>query len=70
MSKHVTVPIPAVPGINLSFRPTTYFGPLPLETHLLSHVTGHERRELEFPGFGGQGKDSGFAGGPPPCQPR
>ena len=41
-----TAPVPAVPGIDLSFQPTTYFGPLPLETHLLAHVTGHERREF------------------------
>ena len=44
MSKYV--PVPAVRGIDLSFRPTTYFGPLPLETHLLAQVTGHERREF------------------------
>lgn len=30
--------------INLSFRPTTYFWPLPLETHLLSTVKGAERQ--------------------------
>jgi len=46
MSRHVAVPVLVVPGINLSFRPTTYFGPLPLETHLLAHITGHERREF------------------------
>lgn len=44
MAKHVAVP--AVPGIDLSFRPRTYFGPVPLETHLLSRVAGQERREL------------------------
>ena len=26
MSKHVPVVVPAVPGIDLSFRPRTYFG--------------------------------------------
>lgn len=44
MNEHVVTP--EVRGIDLSFRPRTYFGPLPLETHLLAHVTGHERREL------------------------
>jgi hypothetical protein len=46
MTMHVATPLPEVPGIDLLFRPPTYFGPLPLETHLLAHVTGHERREL------------------------
>ena len=46
MSKHAAVPVPAVPGIDLSFRPSTYFGPLPLETHLLAHVTCYRRREI------------------------
>jgi hypothetical protein len=45
MTKHVPATVPAVPGINLSFRPRTYFGPVPLETHLLSRVAGQERRE-------------------------
>src|SRR5690349_18698202 len=36
--------VPAVPGIDLTFRPPTYFGPIPAETHLLAHVTGYERR--------------------------
>lgn len=43
MSKHVAVP---VPGIDLSFWPRTYFGPLPLDTHLLAHVAGYRRREI------------------------
>ena len=30
--------------INLDFRPATYFWPLDLETHLLSHVKGTQRR--------------------------
>jgi hypothetical protein len=46
MSKHVSVTVPAVPGIDLSFRPRTYFGPVSLETHLLSRVAGQERREV------------------------
>jgi hypothetical protein len=45
MTEHVSATIPAVPGIDLSFRPRTYFGPVPLETHLLSRVAGQERRE-------------------------
>jgi hypothetical protein len=46
MTKHVSATVPAVPGIDLSFRPRTYFGPVPLETHLLSRVAGQERREI------------------------
>jgi hypothetical protein len=46
VTKHVVPRIPEVPGIDLSYRPRTFFGPLPLETHLLARVTGHERREL------------------------
>jgi hypothetical protein len=46
MTKHVAIPVPEVPGIDLSFRPRTYFGPIPLQTHLLARVTGQERREL------------------------
>jgi hypothetical protein len=40
MIKHVSATVPAVPGIDLSFRPRTYFGPIPLEIHLLSRVAG------------------------------
>jgi hypothetical protein len=43
-AQQVTVPL--IPGIDLAFRPRTYFGPIPAETHLLAHVTGHERREF------------------------
>ena len=39
------VPVPEVPGIDLSFRPSTYFGPFPLETLPLARVKGHHRRE-------------------------
>ena len=39
-------PIPAVRGIDLSYQPRTYFGPLPLETLPLARVRGHARREL------------------------
>jgi hypothetical protein len=38
--------VPAIAGIDLAFRPRSYFGPIPAETHLLAHVTGHERREF------------------------
>jgi hypothetical protein len=40
MTKHVAV----VPGIDLSFRPRTYFWPLGLETHLLTRIKGAERK--------------------------
>ncbi len=33
-------------SINLDFRPETYFWPLNLETHLLSHIKGAKRREI------------------------
>lgn len=33
-----------IPGIDLNFRPTSYFWPLGLEKHLLSRVKGAERR--------------------------
>jgi len=45
-NKHPVVPVPEVPGIDLSYRPRSYFGPLSLQTHLLSRVTGHQRREI------------------------
>lgn len=46
MTEHRAVSIPEFPGIDLTFRPRSYFWPLPLETHLLAQITGHERREL------------------------
>src|SRR5438034_5630547 len=46
MTNRLAAPVPAVLGIDLSFRPRTYFGPVPLETHLLSRVAGQERREI------------------------
>ena len=36
----------AVHGIDLSFRPTSYFWPMGLETHLLSRIKGAERRAI------------------------
>ena len=44
MTKHVAVPLSEVPGIDLAFRPRSYFWPLGLETHLLARVKGAERR--------------------------
>jgi hypothetical protein len=38
--------VPPVDGIDLDFRPRSYFGPLPLEIHLIAKVTGQERREM------------------------
>ena len=37
-------PTDAAPGIDLSFRPTSYFWPLGLEKHLLARVKGAERK--------------------------
>jgi hypothetical protein len=45
MDAHEMV-VPEFPGIDLTFRPRTYFGPIPAETHVLAHTTGHERREF------------------------
>ena len=36
--------VPEVPGIDLAFRPTSYFWPLGLETHLLARIKGAERK--------------------------
>ncbi len=38
--------VPEVPGVDLDFRPRTYFGPIRLETQILARVMGHVRREL------------------------
>jgi hypothetical protein len=46
MKSHAAITVPEVPGIALEYRPTTYFGPLPLETRLLSRVKGYHRREI------------------------
>jgi hypothetical protein len=35
-----------VPGVDLSFRPESYFWPMGLETHLLSRIKGAERRAI------------------------
>ena len=41
MTRQSVVP---VPGIDLAFRPATYFWPLPAITHLLSRIKGAERK--------------------------
>jgi hypothetical protein len=46
MKKSPVVPVPEFPDIDLSYRPSTYFGPLPLEVRVLSRITGHQRREI------------------------
>ena len=46
MKKHAAIAVPEVPGIALEYRPARYFGPLPLETRLLSRVKGYHRREI------------------------
>src|SRR5258706_12564755 len=33
-----------VPGVDLAFRPPSYFRPLGLETHLLARIKGAERK--------------------------
>ena len=44
MDRKQKVAAPAVPGIELEFRPASYFWPLDLETHLLSRIKGAERK--------------------------
>jgi len=51
------VAVPAIPGIDLTFRPRTYLGPIPAETHVLAHVTGHERREFVRAQLASDGND-------------
>src|SRR5438552_2600726 len=46
MTERLAVSVSVVPGIDLSFRPKTYFGPVPLEAHLLSRVAAQARREI------------------------
>ena len=43
MTKKKIVPIP---GIDLTFHPSTYFWPLSLETHLLASIKGAERQAM------------------------
>ena len=44
MIENAAVAPPKVPGIDLSFRPRSYFWPLGLETHLLARIKGAERK--------------------------
>lgn len=46
MRNHAAIAVPEIAGIDLEYRPSSYFGSLPLETRLLARVTGHQRREL------------------------
>ncbi len=36
--------VPEIPGVDLAFRPTSYFWPLGLEKHLLARIKGAERK--------------------------
>jgi hypothetical protein len=62
MSESFVAPLSDVPGIDLSYRPRSYFWPLGLDSHLLARVKGAERRAAlqqligagrldEIPGF-------------------
>ena len=44
MNGKSAVQVPEVPGIDLTFRPSSYFWPLGLETHLLARIKGAERK--------------------------
>jgi hypothetical protein len=44
MTERRTEPVQEISGIDLSYRPRSYFWPLGLETHLLVHIKGAERR--------------------------
>src|SRR3989442_15456290 len=44
MDRKPAVQAPEVPGIDLEFRPRSYFWPLGLETHLLARIKGAERK--------------------------
>ena len=44
MNQSTVEGLPEVPGIDLDFRPRSYFWPLGIETHLLARVKGAERR--------------------------
>ncbi len=62
MSESFVAPLSDVPGMDLSYRPRSYFWPLGLDSHLLARVKGAERRAAlqqlisagrldEIPGF-------------------
>ena len=44
MTRKSAAQTPEVPGIDLAFRPSSYFWPLSLETHLLARIKGAERK--------------------------
>ena len=44
MDRKSAVQAPEVPGIDLEFRPRSYFWPLSLETQLLARIKGAERK--------------------------
>ena len=44
MSECFVAPLSDVPGMDLSYRPRSYFWPLGLDNHLLARVKGAERR--------------------------
>ena len=44
MNRRPAVQLPHVPGIDLTFRPDSYFWPMGLETHLLTRIKGATRR--------------------------
>jgi hypothetical protein len=44
MSRTTATTPPAVPGIDLGYRPLSYFWPLRLDTHLLARIKGAERK--------------------------
>ncbi len=44
MARKPAAPVPEIPGIDLQFRPASYFWPLGLETHLLARIKGAERK--------------------------
>jgi len=44
MTRTSATQTPEVPGIDLNFRPPSYFWPLGLETHLLTRIKGAERK--------------------------
>jgi hypothetical protein len=44
MTRKSAANLPAVSGIDLQFRPRSYFWPLSTETHLLSRIKGAERK--------------------------
>jgi hypothetical protein len=44
MHDTLSVDLPDVPGIDLQFRPASYFWPLGIERHLLARIKGAERK--------------------------